>query len=136
MQSRNPAGPTLTRRSVLALGSAALGIAAAGILKGRHIHPHVRLIITPGSKEILLEASKTGVFQTLLESGGLFTNPGCGACAGDGGIMADGEVCLSTANRNFIGRMGSSKAEIYLSSPATLAASAIKGVISDPREFF
>ncbi|MCU1334644.1 MAG: 3-isopropylmalate dehydratase large subunit [Bryobacterales bacterium] len=109
---------------------------AARILKGRRIHPNVRLIITPGSKEILLEASKTGVFQTLLESGGMFTNPGCGACAGDGGIMADGEVCLSTANRNFIGRMGSSKAEIYLSSPATLAASAIKGVISDPREFF
>ena len=109
---------------------------AARILKGRRVHPNVRLIITPGSKQILLEASKTGVFQTLLESGGMFTNPGCGACAGDGGIMADGEVCLSTANRNFIGRMGSSKAEIYLSSPATLAASAIKGVISDPREFF
>ena len=100
------------------------------------MHPNVRLIITPGSKQILLEASKTGVFQTLLEAGGMFTNPGCGACAGDGGIMADGEVCLSTANRNFIGRMGSRKAEIYLSSPATLAASAIKGVISDPREFF
>jgi 3-isopropylmalate/(R)-2-methylmalate dehydratase large subunit len=109
---------------------------AARILKGRRVHPNVRLIITPGSKQILLEASKTGVFQTLLEAGGMFTNPGCGACAGDGGIMADGEVCLSTANRNFIGRMGSSKAEIYLSSPATLAASAIKGVISDPREFF
>ena len=109
---------------------------AARILKGRHVHPNVRLIITPGSKQILLEASKTGVFQTLLEAGGMFTNPGCGACAGDGGVMADGEVCLSTANRNFIGRMGSSKAEIYLSSPATLAASAIKGVISDPREFF
>jgi 3-isopropylmalate/(R)-2-methylmalate dehydratase large subunit len=109
---------------------------AARILKGRRVHPNVRLIITPGSKQILLEASKTGVFQTLLESGGMFTNPGCGACAGDGGIMAEGEVCLSTANRNFVGRMGSSKAEIYLSSPATLAASAIKGFISDPREFF
>lgn len=109
---------------------------AARILKGRRVHPNVRLIITPGSKEILLEASKTGVFQTLLESGGMFTNPGCGACAGDGGVLADGEVCLSTANRNFIGRMGSSKAEIYLSSPATLAASAIKSVVSDPREFF
>lgn len=109
---------------------------AAKILKGRRIHPSVRFIITPGSKQILLEAAQTGVFQTLLESGGLFTNPGCGACAGDGGIMADGEVCLSTGNRNFLGRMGSSKAEIYLSSPATLAASAIKGCISDPREFF
>jgi len=111
-------------------------VVAARILKGRHVHPHVRLIITPGSRNIMLEAAQTGVFQTLLEAGGLFTNPGCGACAGDGGVMADGEVCLSTANRNFIGRMGSSKAEIYLSSPATLAASAIKGYISDPREFF
>ena len=109
---------------------------AAKILKGRHIHPGVRFIITPGSKQILLEAAQTGVLQTLLEAGGLFTNPGCGACAGDGGILAEGEVCLSTGNRNFLGRMGSNKAEIYLSSPATLAASAIKGCISDPREFF
>jgi homoaconitate hydratase family protein len=108
---------------------------AARILKGRHIHPGVRLIITPGSKQIMLEAARSGVLATLMEAGGLFTNPGCGACAGDGGIMTDGEVCLSTANRNFVGRMGSSKAEIYLSSPATLAASAIKGYISDPREF-
>ncbi len=107
----------------------------ARILQGRHIHPRVRFIITPGSKEIMLEAVKSGVAATLLEAGGLFTNPGCGACAGDGGVMADGEVCLSTANRNFLGRMGSSKAEIYLSSPATLAASAIKGSIADPREF-
>lgn len=112
-----------------------LGV-AAGILKGRHIHPKVRFMITPGSREIMLEATRSGVVQTLLESGGMFTNPGCGACAGDGGVMADGEVCLSTANRNFLGRMGSSKAEIYLSSPATLAASAIKGCIADPREFF
>lgn len=93
------------------------------------------MIITPGSKKIMLEAMNSGVLQTLMESGGLVTNPGCGACAGDGGTLADGEVCLSTANRNFIGRMGSNKSQIYLSSPATLAASAIKGVIADPREF-
>jgi homoaconitase/3-isopropylmalate dehydratase large subunit len=110
-------------------------VVAAGILKGHRIHPGVRMIITPGSKKIMLEAMNSGVLQTLMESGGLVTNPGCGACAGDGGTLADGEVCLSTANRNFIGRMGSNKSQIYLSSPATLAASAIKGVIADPREF-
>jgi 3-isopropylmalate/(R)-2-methylmalate dehydratase large subunit len=110
-------------------------VVAATILKGRRVAPGVRLIITPGSKQILLEAMNSGVLQTLLESGGMVTNPGCGACAGDGGMLADGEVCLSTANRNFLGRMGSNQSRIYLSSPATLAASAIRGVITDPREF-
>jgi 3-isopropylmalate/(R)-2-methylmalate dehydratase large subunit len=110
-------------------------VVAAGILKGRRVDPGVRLIITPGSKQIMLEAMNSGVLQTLLESGGMVTNPGCGACAGDGGMLADGEVCLSTANRNFLGRMGSNQSQIYLSSPATLAASAIRGAIADPREF-
>jgi homoaconitate hydratase family protein len=110
-------------------------VVAARILKGRRVHPGVRLIVTPGSKQIMLEAMNSGVLQILLESGGMVTNPGCGACAGDGGMLADGEVCLSTANRNFLGRMGSNKSQIYLSSPATLAASAIRGVITDPRDF-
>ena len=110
-------------------------VVAARILKGQRVHPGVRLIITPGSKKIMLEAMNSGVLQTLLEAGGLVTNPGCGACAGDGGMLADGEVCLSTANRNFLGRMGSGKSSIYLSSPATLAASAIRGALADPREF-
>jgi len=110
-------------------------VVAASILKGRRVDPGVRLIITPGSKQIMLEAMNSGVLQTLLESGGMVTNPGCGACAGDGGMLADGEICLSTANRNYLGRMGSSKSQVYLSSPATLAASAIRGVITDPREF-
>jgi|SRR5579862_141656 len=142
VQNTKPIGQIVGKRvDQLFLGSCAnakyedLQIAAQ-ILKGRHIHPSVRLIITPGSKNILMEAADSGVFKTLLEAGGLFTNPGCGACAGDGGTLTDGEVCLSTANRNFVGRMGSSKAEIYLCSPATLAASAIQGVVSDPREFF
>jgi homoaconitate hydratase family protein len=110
-------------------------VVAARILKGRRVDPGVRLIITPGSKQIMLEAMNSGVLQILLESGGMVTNPGCGACAGDGGMLADGEVCLSTANRNFLGRMGSNQSQIYLSSPATLAASAIRGAIADPREF-
>ena len=107
---------------------------AARILDGKTIHPGVRFIITPGSRRIMLEAMRTGVLQTLVASGGTLTNPGCGACAGDGGVMADGEVSLSTANRNFLGRMGSRESRIYLSSPATAAASALTGMISDPRE--
>jgi 3-isopropylmalate/(R)-2-methylmalate dehydratase large subunit len=108
---------------------------AARILEGRRIAPGLRFIITPGSRQILLDAMKSGVMETLVRSGGVLTNPGCGACAGDGGVLADGEVCLSTANRNFLGRMGSSRSSIYLCSPATMAASAIRGVITDPREF-
>lgn len=129
-----------TRIDQAFLGSCANGkyedlVVAARILKGKRVSPGVRLIVTPGSRQIMLEAMQSGVLQTLLESGALITNPGCGACAGDGGMLADGEVSLSTANRNFIGRMGSNQSSIYLSSPATLAASAIQGSIADPREF-
>lgn len=110
-------------------------VEAAQILKGRKIADGVRLIVSPASKEIVGRIVKEGIFTTLLDAGALLTNPGCSACAGDGGAMADGEVTLSTANRNFQGRMGSYKSEIYLGSPAVAAATAIKGVITDPREF-
>jgi len=108
---------------------------AAKILKGRKVAPGVRLLVSPASKEIAARAVKDGTYSILLEAGALITNPGCGACAGDGGAMADGEVTLSTANRNFQGRMGSYNAEIYLGSPAVAAATAVTGVITDPREF-
>jgi homoaconitase/3-isopropylmalate dehydratase large subunit len=142
VENTKPIGEVVgTRIDQAFLGSCANGkyedlVVAASILSGRRVDPRVRLLVTPGSKEIMLEAMKSGVLQTLIESGALVTNPGCSACAGDGGMMADGEVSLSTANRNFVGRMGSAKSSIYLSSPATLAASAIKGAIADPREFF
>src|SRR5574341_744810 len=110
-------------------------VEAAKILKGRKVADGVRLLVSPASKEIVGRIVKDGIFTTLLDAGALITNPGCSACAGDGGAMADGEVTLSTANRNFQGRMGSYKAEIYLGSPAVAAATAVKGVITDPREF-
>jgi homoaconitate hydratase family protein len=107
---------------------------AASILRGRSVASGVRLMITPGSHQIYTRAVETGVLKDLLDAGALVTNAGCGACAGDGGAMADGEVTLSTANRNFRGRMGSYDAEIYLSSPAVAAASAVTGEITDPRD--
>jgi len=142
VENTKPVGEVVgTRIDQAFLGSCANGkyedlVVAAKILAGKRVDPRVRLLVTPGSKQIMLEAMKSGVLQTLIESGALVTNPGCSACAGDGGMMADGEVSLSTANRNFLGRMGSNKSSIYLSSPATLAASALKGTIADPREFF
>ena len=110
-------------------------VEAAQILKGRKVASGVRLLVSPASKEIVARIVKDGTYSILLEAGALITNPGCSACAGDGGVMADGEVTLSTANRNFQGRMGSYNAEIYLGSPAVAAATAVKGVIADPREF-
>ncbi len=108
---------------------------AARILKGRKVAPGVRLLVSPASKHIVERIVKDGTYSILLEAGALLTNPGCSACAGDGGVMGDGEVTLSTANRNFQGRMGSYNAEIYLGSPAVAAATAVRGVITDPREF-
>ncbi|MGQ9626271.1 MAG: 3-isopropylmalate dehydratase large subunit [Anaerolineae bacterium] len=110
--------------------------AAAQILRGRKVAPHVRLLVLPASREVLLDALKRGIITDLVQAGAIILNPGCGPCLGaHEGVMAPGEVTISTANRNFKGRMGCKDAEIYLASPATVAASAVKGAIADPRHF-
>jgi 3-isopropylmalate/(R)-2-methylmalate dehydratase large subunit len=108
---------------------------AAAILKNKHCHPDVRLVVAPASKQILLDAIKSGYIQTLLDAGAILVPPGCAACLGlHQGVLGNNEVCLSTANRNFKGRMGNPESMVYLASPATAAASAITGEITDPRK--
>jgi len=108
---------------------------AASVLKGKHIHPETRLIVTPASKEIYLKAMADGTLNTLIEAGAVITPPGCGLCFGAlGGIPADGEVVFATTNRNFLGRTGNPAAYTYLGSPATAAATALNGKITDPRD--
>ena len=109
-------------------------LAAARILKGRKVRAGCRLIVGPASRRVLADAIDHGAAQAILAAGGTFLPPGCGPCLGSHeGVLGAGEVCISTSNRNFRGRMGSDQAEIYLASPATVAASAIEGKITDPR---
>lgn len=108
---------------------------AAKILKGKKVAPFVKLIVTPASRRVYREALEAGFIKTLAEAGAVITHPGCGLCCGRAcGILTDGERVLATNNRNFLGRMGTSKVEIFLGSPATAAASAVTGVITDPRK--
>jgi 3-isopropylmalate/(R)-2-methylmalate dehydratase large subunit len=108
---------------------------AARILGGRRVHERTRLIVIPASQRIYLEAMRLGYLQTLIEAGAMINPPGCGPCVGvHQGILAAGEVCISSTNRNFIGRMGSKDSQVFLASPAVVAASAIAGKIAHPEE--
>ena len=107
---------------------------AAKLLEGRKVKKEVRLLVAPASQEVYLEALKEGLIKTFLEAGAILCNPTCGPCLGGHlGLLAPGETCISSSNRNFVGRMGSPKACVYLASPATVAASAVTGKITDPR---
>ena len=109
---------------------------AAAILKGRHVAEGMRCIVIPATNRIYLEALKEGLIETFIEAGAVVSTPTCGPCLGGSmGILAAGERCVSTTNRNFVGRMGDTTSEIYLASPATAAASAIAGVIADPSSY-
>ena len=108
----------------------------ASLLKGKKVHPLTRVIVTPASARIYMKALRNGLIEILMDAGCTVTGTGCGACIGrHGGILAPGERALTTMNRNFVGRMGSPLSEIYLASPATAAATALTGRITDPREY-
>lgn len=106
---------------------------AAKILKGKKVNPGTRFLVVPASKQVLLDAMKQGIMQTLIEAGATFVTPGCAACLGTHeGILAPGETCITASSRNFPGRMGSTQARIYVGSPASVAAAALEGKIVDP----
>ena len=109
---------------------------AARILRGRHIPPYTRLVVVPASAAVMQDCMERGIIQALMAAGATVTTPGCGACLGaHEGCSAPGETCISSTNRNFPGRMGSTGAGIYLASPATVAASILNGKITDPRNY-
>lgn len=109
---------------------------AASILRGRQVHPDVRLVVVPASQAVYREAQRRGLLAVFVDAGAMVLSPGCGPCFGGHlGLLAPGERCIGTHNRNFRGRMGSPDAEIYLASPATVAASAVEGAIADPRAY-
>ena len=106
---------------------------AARILKGRKVHPGVRCIIIPGTPQVYLDALTEGLIEIFIRAGAVVSTPTCGPCLGGHmGVLAAGERCVSTTNRNFVGRMGSPKSEVYLSNPAVAAASAVTGKITSP----
>ena len=108
---------------------------AAGILRGRKVHPDVRLIVIPATQEIYLQSIKEGLAEVFIEAGGVVSTPTCGPCLGGHmGVLAEGERAVATTNRNFVGRMGHTKSEVYLAGPAVAAASAVLGRIGSPEE--
>jgi 3-isopropylmalate/(R)-2-methylmalate dehydratase large subunit len=107
---------------------------AAQVLRGKTVAPGVRLLVTPASQAVYRDAMRLGYLQDIADAGGVITNSTCGACFGyHMGVVGPGEVCITSSTRNFTGRMGSAEAEIFMASPATVAASAITGYITDPR---
>lgn len=131
---------TGTKVDVVFLGTCTNGrhidlVQAANILRGKRVAEGVRMIVTPASSREMAKAASDGSLTTLIEAGALITSPGCGMCMGrHNGTLGDGDVCLSTANRNFKGRMGAPTSKIYLASPSVAAATAVRGFITDPRE--
>jgi 3-isopropylmalate/(R)-2-methylmalate dehydratase large subunit len=110
-------------------------ISALSVLRGRKVNPKVRLIVCPASRSIWERAAKNGLLEDLSRTGAVISYPSCGPCgAAQGGLIASGEVCVTASNRNFKGRMGSTAGEVYLASPATVAASALSGTLTDPRD--
>jgi 3-isopropylmalate/(R)-2-methylmalate dehydratase large subunit len=110
---------------------------AARVLQGKRVHDGVRLLVTPATQNIYREALRQGYILTITEAGGVVTNATCGACGGGSlGVLGPGETCITASTRNFKGRMGDAEAKIYMASPATVAASAIRGSIASPLEYF